>query len=118
MTTLAQNTRIRVAAALILLLLRPCVIFLSAEFLSSQSGRHARIEYIDNDLAIQNLATSRNPMLAMHRAAHSTGAPLTSGVSLQRMQGFRFTLSQREYPRILEQPVALPDTRAPPIVIA
>lgn len=69
MARIAHNAGLRLFAAVLVLLLRPCLIFLSAEFLTSQSNRHARIEYIEDDEAISNLAFGRRAFSAPVRHA-------------------------------------------------
>jgi hypothetical protein len=59
MASLGGNIRPRILAVLILLAVRPCVALLNAEFLSSQSRSQARIEYIDEDIAIERVAWVR-----------------------------------------------------------
>jgi hypothetical protein len=72
MGRLAGWTRLRLAAVAMLLLLRPCVVFFSAEFLSSQSSNEARIAFIDDDIAIARLAVARRaPLPANHQVAVS-----------------------------------------------
>jgi hypothetical protein len=69
MTRLARWTHLRLVAVL-MLLLRPCVVFFSAEFLSSQSSNEARIAFIDDDIAIARLAVARrSPLPALHQVA-------------------------------------------------
>jgi hypothetical protein len=71
---LASNLRIRLAAVLTLLALHPCARFLAAQFVSSQSGDRARIEFIDDDMAILNVAFSRRNSPPLARAAGWTPA--------------------------------------------
>lgn len=80
MTRLAGNMRMRLLAVLMLLALRPCVIFLTAQFLSSQSGTHSRIEYIDDDTAVQHVALSRRAFLVA-ASPPTANSPLASGSS-------------------------------------
>lgn len=78
MTRLAGNMRFRLLAVLMLLALRPCVIFVTAQFVSSQSGRQARIEYIDDELAVQHVAVNRRVFVVPAHAT-ATSPPLASG---------------------------------------
>jgi hypothetical protein len=82
MTRLAGNMRMRLVAVLMLLALRPCVIFLTARFLSSQSGTHSRIEYIDDDLAVQHVATARRNALPGAVSHETPSMVATPGLSL------------------------------------
>lgn len=118
MAQLAQNTRLRLTAVLILLALRPCVIFLSAQFLSSQSGNDARIEYIDDDLAIENVAITRDVLLVVQNAAHLNAAFAVPRVALRWVPGVWFILWQRVSPRLAQLPVPLSAGRAPPYSLA
>lgn len=117
MTSLARNVRIRLLAALMLLVLRPCIIFLSDRFLSSQSGNGARIEYIDDDRAIENVILGRDVLIALQHAGHATAAFLPSRVGLRWAPTFSFILSQCIRLPITQPPVSTLSCRSPPSVI-
>jgi hypothetical protein len=50
MNRLARWIGLQVAAALMLLLLRPLTVFFNAEFLSSQSSGEAQFAFIEDDI--------------------------------------------------------------------
>ncbi len=113
MTSLAQNLRLRVIAALMLLALRPCVILVSAEFLSSQHGRHARIEYIDDDLAIAHLAANRNSLLALGHAVRAITTALPPRIAFPSAPKYSGAVLERARRQITLLPVTSL-CRAPP----
>lgn len=115
MRSVASSLRSRVLAVAILLALRPCVALLNAEFLDSQSTNQARIEYIDDDIAIERVAFVRPTYV---RGSHSLAPSIAF---LRGLAGIRppveasFENARPRFPHtpIFLIPVTLP--RAPPL---
>jgi hypothetical protein len=105
--------RTRLVLALLLLALYPCARYLTAKFLSSQSGRSPRIEFILDDLAIQSIAFSRRePALTVQvwRANPLVLRATSAGSPLLQVQ---FDALEHEAPTAPWRPASV-RSRAPP----